>query len=115
MKPQPFDLELKPITKEDVVWVVKGKFINKKGLIDFKKDNIIFRAVSVQRIKSACEFYLRYKDNPGLLESEHPEYERKIESMKERPDKAFFRLKEIVKYNEWLLKLVFRSVLEAEK
>ncbi|MGQ4892954.1 MAG: hypothetical protein ACP6IP_10815 [Candidatus Njordarchaeia archaeon] len=33
---------------------------------------------SKESIKSACEFYLRYKDNPELLIKEHPEYKKEI-------------------------------------
>ena len=31
-----------------------------------------------QRIKSACEFYLRYKDRPDLLTKEHSKYSQKL-------------------------------------
>jgi len=45
-----------------------------------------------QRIREACEFYLRYKDNPGLLLKEHS----KLEKISDRRA-----------YNEWLFKLAF--------
>ena len=79
-----------------------------------------------QRIKEACEFYLRYKNNPKSLIKEHPKY--KEEMIKENSvttcvsDGILFgelklleEEKEIIilrKYNEWLFKLAFRGVLE---
>jgi len=94
--------ENKPISEEDIVWVVKGKFtIKRGGLIDFKKDDIIFTAIPVERIKQACEFYLRYKNNSGLLIKEHPELRKELK-------------KGIIKYydyNEWLFRLAFKEVL----
>jgi len=32
-------------------------------------------------VKSACGFYLRYKDKPELLIKEHPEYKKEIEKI----------------------------------
>ena len=63
-------------------------------------------------IKSACEFWLRYKDNPELLIKEHSEYEKEVSNIKEFSDKAFFREKKMRKYNEWLFRLAFKEVLE---
>ena len=78
-----------------------------------------------QRIKSACEFYLRYKDRPELLIKEHPEY---LEELKK---KCMPRIEEMLscmklqvktneevfvvcydKYNSWLFKLAFKLVFE---
>ena len=42
-----------------------------------------------KRIKSACEFYLKYKDYPELLIKEHPEYEKEIEKIKYKPNPFF--------------------------
>jgi len=80
-----------------------------------KEKNKLFHAI-VGRIKSACEFYLRYKDNPKLLIEEYPEYEKEIEKF--NSDKHLYQefdkytavsLKE---YNEWLFRLAFKDVLE---
>jgi len=67
-------------------------------------------------IKSACEFYLRYKDKPLLLIKEYPKY---LESL------AHFNLPKLIdftkefgvefeysKYNDWLFKLAFKDVFE---
>jgi len=62
-----------------------------------------------QRLKSACEFYLRYKDNPELLIKEHPELKcKKLEGW-------IFDFKGGVieeDYFEWLFKLAFKGVME---
>ena len=80
-----------------------------------------------QRIKSACEFYLRYKDNPELLVREHPEYKEKIEEIKKEFISVIKNIKQslipdVIRgialsikyelYNEWLFKLTFRGVLD---
>ena len=66
-----------------------------------------------RRIKSACEFYLRYKDKPELLAKEHPELEDKI-----RPKNYhlwyWYDAYNLERYNKWLFKLAFKSVLEDE-
>ena len=61
-------------------------------------------------IKSACEFYLKFKDNPELLIEEHPEYEAVIKDKFELKIPHYGWL--FVEYNEWLFKLAFRSVLK---
>jgi len=90
-----------------------------------------------QCIKSACEFYLRYKDKPGLLIKECPELIKKF--VKEHDLMEVFFAKEDIleikvvdgsiiafledrtglsfskkEYNDWLFKLAFKSVLEDE-
>jgi len=89
-----------------------------------------------QQIKSACKFYLRYKDKPELLVKEHPELKTLIEKLfdiegKLRNDGTILRnildkfgLSKITlsksiyydhkKYNEWLFKLTFKDVFEDE-
>ena len=107
-KPKPLDLRwLKLLGKECIV---------KQIILD---------------IKSACEFYLRYKDKPELFIEEQPEkakieidYEtaedimNEIERISERYGKlegqATIRLK-IINYNDWLFKLAFKDVLENEE
>ena len=93
-----------------------------------------------QRIRKACEFYLRYKDNPLLLWKEAPEYRKelekrfginerwfdelnvnKIKTVSELYKQFVQRISEINdslynqhNYNEWLFKLVFKEVFEDE-
>jgi len=42
-----------------------------------------------QKLKSACEFYLRYKDKPDLLVKEHPQYKEAIEKLRWIPNQDF--------------------------
>jgi len=95
MKPQPLDLEefrkWRAKTNPDLTFSISQ--------IEFIK----------QRLKSACEFYLRYKDNPDLLIKEHPELKcKKFEGW-------IFDFKGGVieeDYFEWLFKLTFKGVME---
>ena len=84
-----------------------------------------------QRIKSACEFYLKYKDNPELLIKEFPEELKVKEKEFGAEDELNNFLNNIQdkiksfdgfgievykkKYNEWLFKLAFKDVLKEEK
>jgi len=85
----------------------------------------------LERIKKACEFYLKYKDNPKLLRKEYPEKakieidyvtaediineaERIVERYGKVEAQPTLRLK-IIEYNEWLFKLAFKGVLKKEK
>ena len=67
-----------------------------------------------QRIRSAYEFYLRYKDNPELLVKEHPKYRAILRSLGFAHN-GYFTLKSSITeehYNEWLFKLAFADVLK---
>jgi len=83
-----------------------------------------------QHIRSACKFYLKYKDKPELLVKERPdkamieidydtaedivkEIHRIVERYGKVEAQATIRLK-IIEYNEWLFKLSFKDVLENE-
>ena len=74
---------------------------------DTNKDTPRFKrfAYAEEDIKSACNFYLRYKDKPKLLIEEQSIFLKKImedlEMIKTDPN-----------YNEWLFKLAFKDVLE---
>jgi len=99
-KPQPLDLEEIKIIISDI-----GK--KAEQLVNYFK----------YKLKSACEFYLRYKDKPELLIKELPEYEEEVKKfvIERHPilqnilNYTAFRLKE---YNDWLFKLAFKDVLE---
>jgi len=90
-----------------------------------------------QRIKAACEFYLRYLDNPELLIKEHIEFKTAIEKLfniegKLRNDGTITRdipeefdypkiplsksiYYDYKKYNKWLFKFTFKSVFKEEE
>jgi len=82
---------------------------NKEQLMKLLK-NLLYQYK--QRIKSKCEFYLRYKDNPELLIKEHLEYKKDVKRFYDSGRKT--RHREIVgmwsldEYNLWLFKLAFK-------
>ena len=98
---------------------------------DFRKAYEIEKYIK-QRIKVACEFYLKYKDNPELLMREKseiylclreicPSYEGnggcKVDHTVCRfPTCAWFswRSVDLRKYNDWVFKLAFKSILDEE-
>ena len=97
MKPEPLSLErIESIILDEMM-----------GDLTF---NAMMREIKKQ-IKSACEFYLKYKDNPKLFVKNHPEYVVDVEYFQ----KGFFVTPiALVKYNEWLFKLAFKDVLRHE-
>jgi hypothetical protein len=89
MKPKPLDLEELKQNRypKDIFTEITGKEWEKINKILIKELGFSLDRVSgnisrkmwknmsewfIERIKSACEFYLRYKDNPELLIKEHP-------------------------------------------
>jgi len=117
-KPKPLDLEIYEEVDGAREEIIDLFYSNKK--VDEKDIRRVFWHLKknvIEDIKSACEFYLRYKDNPELLLEEYPEYEEKVKEIeKEAYQKEFYM--EFVKnyflekYNEWLFKLAFKDVLE---
>ena len=76
-----------------------------------------------QQIKSACEFYLKYKDKPKLLGKDYPLFIEKIDEIYKKrieaeealgpnyePSNSFTE-----EYNEWLFKEAFKCVLEEKE
>jgi len=117
-KPEPLDLE------ELENWIDKKEeeIYEKEGDIDADYFNEQIIKEIKKRIKSACEFYLRYKDMPELLIKEHPEYEEELDKMVEEytpllltKSKLLFLLFGSVfinEYNEWLFKLAFKGIFK---
>ena len=105
--------EIKPLDLE-------GRNIYKKLKVDFgsRRTKTIYdekEAVKEikQRIKKACEFYLRYKDNPKLLFKEKKLKHLFIKEEKLQPFMAqMIKNRYLKQYNEWLFKLAFKDVLE---
>jgi len=70
-----------------------------------------------RKVKSACEFFLLYAENPSLLLEEHPEYIPK-NSFRENPEwPSIFPtfVCGLPKYHKWLFKLAFVGVFTKEK
>ena len=81
--------------------------LQKNGKVWFDKEDV----------KSACEFYLKYKDNPLLLIKDFPSYEKYVfnfvKNYTELKDKTLIEF-DFKKYNEWLFKLSFKPVFEED-
>ncbi|MHA1865412.1 MAG: hypothetical protein ACTSWZ_02805 [Candidatus Heimdallarchaeaceae archaeon] len=134
MKLQPLDLEFDKIMKE---FFIKYKGFNEKNWQkfwkDYKKSEIIQDIKLIidlykQRLKSACEFWLKYHNIEGLKElyanrlwlkvSIHLDKKEK-EELKEfymnlfdfEGDYVKLRILEY-EFNDWLFHLAFKSVLE---
>jgi len=109
MKTKPQPLEFDEIIKE---FFIKYKGFDEKSWQEFWKDykkSDIIKDIKLiidlykQRLKSACEFYLKYKDKPELFDKEqYKNYVRQI----------FWS--SIDNYNDWLFKLAFKDVLEGK-
>jgi len=72
-KPLNLEKTKSEIKKEVLEWLYKDIKRPDKYLVSLAIAHAVRK--SFERVKSACEFYLRYKDNPELLIEEHPEYE----------------------------------------
>jgi len=81
-----------------------------KGTIEMELDDLLVKVK--QRINSACEFYLKYKDNPELFSKE--QYKIKWERYRDIGCLVWVK-KMWINYNEWLFKLAFKEVLKNEK
>jgi len=117
MKSKPLDLEdiekkvlkeLPMVVGDTYTKISEEKRIEQviKGAIKLTKEEI------KQRIKSACDFYLRYKDNPDLFGAEHPEYFEEMLGYAILTNRS--RFKPTKKYNTWLFKLAFKDVIVAK-
>ena len=133
-KPKPLVLEIYEEVNGAREEIIDLFYSNKK--VDEKDIRRVFWHLKknvIEDIKSACEFYLRYKDNPELLIKNFPEYKielakiglEELEIIQLRysqfkhprifigmPEGAYINLKQVSEYNEWLFKLAFKDVLE---
>ena len=110
--PKPFDLKViyEIVEKTITTYKVPKEVIR----VDYKKAREILK----QRIKQACEFYLRYKDNMNLLLKEQDKNGELIRQIKELDSKQTWEnyhdwtIRMISLYNEWLFKLAFKGVFK---
>jgi|GEM_PF-2770731 len=93
MKPQPLDLNFDGIM-EAFFLVYKDfdaenwqKFWEEYKKAPIVEDIKLILDIIRQRIKSACEFYLKYKDKPELLLKEHPNLKEEIERIIQKNEK----------------------------
>jgi len=71
-----------------------------------------------QRIKQACEFYLRYVGSPSLFIVENPSFKEEVKSMfldDYSTTKYGTKIWRLEQYNEWLFKLAFKSVFDGDE
>ena len=104
MKPKPLNLRISSIKKTSI------KGFRGFEAIDVDGVKFICETVIRQQIKSACEFYFQYKNNPEKFLDEHPEYTEEVCEKCGHPYVIYEDL-----FNDWLFKLVFKSVLEDDK
>jgi len=130
-KPQPLDLKPEDLHN----WYLEAtkklnpKSYNKEAQKPYRElseeqkfiDKFIRKKI-LQRIKSACEFYLRYKDNPRLFLAKEADSKTVISYIREiqnvlgykNPHYIAWKLAKI-DYNEWLFRFVFKDVLEEKE
>ncbi len=94
--------------------IIKVLFPTYEQAIPSMKNAIIQKKQRIERIleyhiKSACEFYLRYRNNPDLFVRERVLYRNVIPRLREE----WHNWEE--QYDKWLFKLAFRSVLGGER
>jgi len=73
-----------------------------------------------KKIKSACEFWLRYKDNPKQFVEDYPEYEEEVKKFVFLEDLSStfwydWSAFDYEEYHKWLFKLAFKDVMEKDK
>jgi len=106
-KMKPLDLDLETILE----------IIENSAIGDYRKAHEIEKYVK-QRIKSACEFYLEWKDEPHMFCRAFPGYRDELRevlgnlwekwwltSISNNPPKAVWMIR--LKYNGWLFRLAF--------
>jgi len=120
MKPEPLNLEELSEHLADIVFNFYG---HGRGEI-----KTAFKKVITHRIKSACEFFMQYRNNPEFLyneyelltEEEKAELERFIERLSESANSYETDCASVINdimddYNEWLFKLAFADIFRKEK
>jgi len=114
IKPEPLDLEdlADEIIRVEYPTYEQATNPQMKNSIIREKQQIKF--ILEQRLKSVCEFWLRYKDNPELFCKEQFkirwEYYLDIGYLVWNISK-----KQWENYNEWLFKLAFRGIWNEER
>ena len=97
------ELELPDLDFGEILKIVEGNFR------DYRKAYEIERYVK-QRIRAACEFYLKYKDKPALFSEEQFSikwnYDRLTGTYIVNLENGY------TEYNYWLFKLAFKNILE---
>jgi len=124
-KGEPLNLDIKLKANLTYKWGNEYDFINfKKGYEKgfSEAQNVILKMVK-QRIKSACEFYLEWRNDPKLFINWYEDKKKVDELLRflehyfgdewydDYDNEPCVKEKIVLKYNEWLFKLVFKDVL----
>jgi len=109
-KGKPLDLEKKIAIEPLDAYIHGVKFTPEQQEVVFKIVEDAEKEIK-QRIKKACEFYLRYRNDPYTFFDEFPE---KFELFKKESGTNFMPEThyEMLDYNKWLFELVFKFVFE---
>jgi len=112
-KPQPLDLEgIEEAVINKFSNLILKNFDNCKFTQEDIKQVILLTSEELkQRLKSACEFYLRYKGNPCLFSKE--QFKIKWECYLDIGCLIWNKKQgQWENYNEWLFKLAFKDVFK---
>jgi len=99
-----------------VVWMSEkqDKLREKEGVLDLDFFNELVVDEIKRRVRHACEFYLKYFDSPDDLVDDFPEFLDELRNVL-GVEPPFYEHYYSSKYNEWLFKLAFKSVLEGDE
>ena len=109
-------MKLQPLNLEELARDVFDIFDDEE--FDLTVSNI--KSLIKQRLKSACMFYLRYRDKPGLLMKEQNITIPKSCITGKYTMPGNIGIRNVISwnlnaYNDWLFRLCFKPVLEDDK
>ena len=106
IKPEP--LNRKTFTTLQIKSLKPGGLGNNRRLLSDKW-------IRVRDLKSACKFYLRYKDRPDLFEKEQKDLIDYDTWDYRHHTFVILKGNRAIEYNEWLFKLAFKDVFGDKK
>jgi len=119
MKPKPLDLNLMKIKETALQKLVEQQKLkdHKEELRKWiKKELLIINYIQdftikelLHNIKSACEFYLKFRNDPSVFFALYPQY---YDDFEEKCGSLSDNLEDTECFNEWLFKLAFKKVIE---
>ena len=98
-----------PLNKQKIKTTLEIKRL-KQGSLDNEHRFGSIKWVKLRDIKSACDFYLKYKNRAKKFITDFPEYAENIVLIVG----VYADEKRMADYNEWLFKLAFKDVFEGD-